>query len=147
MRRRICAATAGLFLALGALLFAGTRQVPSDQTLDENDFLRTVRPPAPVRDILVRSCFACHSGDTRLPFYARLPIIGGFVKSHAAAGRARMDFSSWSENARKDPETEVALLAGICETTTMQTMPLPSYLAIHWNARLSPADVLPCLAG
>ena len=94
--------------------------------------------PEAVEQILTRSCTDCHTNKTVYPWYAQIAPSSWFLANHISGGRRNMNFSIWNtyETNRKRRK-----LDQICEQITEKEMPLPSYLWIHWNAKLSDEDV------
>lgn len=90
--------------------------------------------PENVKTILVRSCADCHSNETVYPWYARISPSSWFLAGHIDEGRRELNFSTWnkSEDRRKRKKLEE-----ICEQIESKKMPLPSYLWIHRDAKLS----------
>ena len=91
-----------------------------------------------VAAILDRSCRDCHSNDTRWPWYTSITPMNWFIANHVHHGREHMNFSTWSAY---DEDDQDKFLGGICSMTRRGRMPLPSYLLIHAEAKLSDADV------
>ena len=60
------------------------------------------------------------------------------VASHVHHGRDRLNFSEWTAI---DTDDQDKFLGGVCSQAKRGRMPLPSYLLIHRDAVLSPADV------
>lgn len=90
-------------------------------------------------DVLRRSCFDCHSQETRWPWYSHLPLIRPQLEKHVIQGRLHLNFSHWDAN--PDQSEQEDLIAGICDTARMRLMPLPGYLVLHPFARPTEADV------
>lgn len=86
-----------------------------------------------VESILRRSCFDCHSNETRWPWYSNVAPASWLVVRDVNKGRNEMNFSHW-----KDPEGK--LRAEICENVREGEMPLAIYLPLHADARLTEAD-------
>ncbi len=108
---------------------------PIDQaeTLEAN-----LQVPENVQAILSRSCKDCHSNETKYPFYSKIQPSTWFMKDHIDEGRAEMNFSVW----KNLPTTrQKRKLTEICEQIQSKTMPLPSYLWLHWDAKMSEADI------
>ena len=91
-----------------------------------------------VAAILDRSCRDCHTNQTRWPWYTNVSPTSWFVANHVHHGREHFNYSLWTSI---DEDEQDKLLGGICSLTERGRMPLPSYLIIHRDARLSPADV------
>lgn len=93
--------------------------------------------PAPVEAILTRSCNDCHTDKTEYPWYAQIAPASFFLDGHITEGRRNLNLSDWNsyETNRKRRK-----LDQMCEQVTSREMPLPSYLWIHWGAKLSDED-------
>jgi Haem-binding domain len=101
-----------------------------------NPALALNAPPA-VTAILRQSCYDCHSDQTVWPWYAHVAPVSWFVTHHVNHARAKMDFSHWyaySVSRQQD------YLDQIKDAVTYGWMPLSSYLWIHRDAVLSPAQ-------
>ena len=93
--------------------------------------------PAEAAAILKRSCYDCHSNETRWPWYSNVAPISWGVIAHTSEGRSKVNFSEWGTYT---PAKRVALLEKVCEEVREGGMPLGSYLLLHADARLSDAD-------
>jgi hypothetical protein len=96
------------------------------------------KAPADVRAIFTRACRDCHSNETTWPLYSGVAPMSWLVASHVHGGRDRFNYSEWTTY---DNDEQDKLLGGMCSLTKRGRMPLPSYLLIHRDATLSPADV------
>jgi acyl-CoA reductase-like NAD-dependent aldehyde dehydrogenase len=95
------------------------------------------RVPPQIASVLRRSCFDCHSNETRWPWYSEVVPMSWGVANHVREGRAAMNFSEWGTYpARK----RFALLEKLCDEVREGQMPLASYLWLHRDARLSEAE-------
>ena len=94
--------------------------------------------PENVRRIIERSCADCHSNETVYPWYSHIAPSSWFLDDHIRHGREEMNFSKWNtyDAKRKDHK-----LDEICEMVESREMPLPSYLWIHWDAKLSEDEI------
>lgn len=97
-----------------------------------------VKTPPEVARILERSCFDCHSHQTRWPWYSKVAPVSWMVISDVDEARRNMNFSDW---AMYNPEKARDRLNGICEETSEGGMPLTSYKWMHRDAKLTPEDV------
>jgi hypothetical protein len=84
------------------------------------------------RALAARACFDCHSNETRWPWYSHLAPSSWLVQAHVNDGRHVLNFSQWSMSYEEAHEASEAILAG--------TMPPRSYLLLHPEARLLPAE-------
>jgi len=99
-----------------------------------NDISATFDVPQDVQQILRTSCFDCHSNATMYPWYAEVQPIGWWLNSHIQEARRELNFS---EFAGYRPRRQFIKLQQIAEQVSEDEMPLPSYLIIHTNAKLS----------
>lgn len=94
--------------------------------------------PNDAKKVLISKCADCHSNETRWPVYARIAPGSWLIERDITQARARMNFSHWSE---MPPEEHDILIAQIIRVTKGGEMPPLHYRAIHWRARLTPADL------
>jgi len=98
----------------------------------------TAKAPPEVNAILDRGCRDCHSNETRWPWYTNVSPVSWLVADHVHHGREHFNYSEWTAI---DEDEQDKLLGGMCSLAERGRMPLPSYLLIHRDAKLSPADV------
>lgn len=135
-RRATQVAAVILILLIGAqFVGAGRTNPPSNAGAS---LLASKTTPPDVRAILDRSCRDCHSNDTRWPWYSHVAPISWFLLSHVNGGRERLNYSQWTSY---DSDDQDKFLGGMCSLPKKGRMPLPSYLWIHRDAKLSDADV------
>lgn len=94
--------------------------------------------PENVEAILTTSCKDCHSNETKYPWYSYVQPSAWFLADHIEEGRRELNLSVWNtyEVRRKKRK-----LSEICEQAESREMPLPSYLYIHWDAKLSDEQI------
>ena len=87
---------------------------------------------ATTRELIRRTCFDCHSNETVWPWYSHVAPVSWLVQRDVEAGRRHLNFSEWDRPQRhaKDAPDEVRNSA----------MPLPIYLPLHAEARLSKSE-------
>jgi cytochrome c len=100
--------------------------------------LQGANMPADARAVLVSKCADCHSSETRWPVYARIAPGSWLIERDIVEARKKMDLTRWME---LPAEKQEVLMAKIVQEAKSGDMPPPQYLALHWNARLSKADV------
>lgn len=100
---------------------------------------RDVAAPPQVEAILRRSCYDCHSNQTRWPWYARVAPVSWLVIRDVNRGRQHINFSTWDKYA-DDPETMIRKLRNFDKVMHNGSMPLWYYLPEHSIARLSETD-------
>ncbi len=94
--------------------------------------------PDDVKKILTRSCADCHTNTTAYPWYSNVTPANFFLARHIEEGRQSLNFSIWNtyETRRKRRK-----LDEVCEQASSREMPLPSYLWIHGDAKLSDEEI------
>lgn len=98
----------------------------------------TTQVPENVKMILGRSCTDCHSNETKYPWYSKIQPSAWFLKNHIDDGRRELNLSVWKTY---EPRRQRRKLSEICEQVQSKEMPLPSYLWIHWDAKMSDEDI------
>lgn len=93
-----------------------------------------IEAPPPVKSILKKSCYDCHSNETRWPWYSNISPVSWFVARHVAGGRKHLNFSEWGNLTEKKRQKKIEEIE---EEVKDGNMPLPSYLILHRGARLS----------
>jgi hypothetical protein len=88
--------------------------------------------------LLERACLNCHSQQTRWPLYSYLPLVSWAVEKDVAEARQHMDFSRWNQYSVDEKRD---LLARIGAEVRSRQMPLPRYLLLHPEARLSEEEI------
>ena len=93
---------------------------------------------AHVRAVLERACQNCHSEQTEWPAYSYLPVVSWATERDVAEARRHMDLSHWD---RYSTEQRRDLLARIGTEVRSRRMPLPRYVLLHPEARLSESEI------
>jgi len=113
-------------------LYRPDRYTTSEITSDH--VTKVLNVPENVQTILKRSCFDCHSNQTRWPWYSGVAPVSWFVISDVSRGRAKMNFSEWGKYSKNKQSIK---LDNICDEISQGDMPLKQYLYIHKDAVLS----------
>jgi hypothetical protein len=96
-----------------------------------------LQAPAPVQAILERACYDCHSDRTRWPWYSAVAPLSWLIERDVRLGRQQLNFSRWGSYY---PVTRRHKLQWIGRVVRSARMPPKSYLFMHPQGRLSPAD-------
>ncbi len=96
-----------------------------------------IAAPDEVKKVLRRSCYDCHSNETRWPWYARVAPVSWLIARDVEEGRRELNFSVWNKftgarRARKFKE--------IVEQVEQGKMPQWYYVLLHPDAKLAPGD-------
>ena len=95
--------------------------------------------PPVVKDAIQRSCYDCHSNQTRWPWYSAVAPFSWWINHEVGEGRMRLNFSSWTDYA-SDPGTEDHKLDEVARLIRNLSMPPWYYVAMHPRARLTSAE-------
>lgn len=125
------------YVLLGVVfLLVGIQLVPVERT--NPPVTAEIQSPAEVQAILKRACYDCHSNETIWPWYSYIAPISWRVAGHVDHGRGDLNFSTWGDLPTDEHEK---LRQEIGEEVEKGGMPLPDYLRMHSEARLSQQDV------
>jgi cytochrome c len=130
-------AVMGVGYGLGNLHPFGDPRVEPAEGL--GTLLRGAKMPAEAKAVLVSKCADCHSNETRWPVYARLAPGSWLMELDIVRAREKMDLSRWEQIPADQQEV---LMAKIVEEARSGDMPPLQYRLLHWDAKLSKADVL-----
>ncbi len=119
-------------LGILATIFVALQLVPVERT--NPPVVSDLQAPAEIAEILRRSCYDCHSYETRWPWYTYVAPVSWWITEHVNHGRSEMNFSEWPVLDFEEIEYEVREIE---EQIEGDKMPLPSYLILHRSARLS----------
>jgi cytochrome c len=130
-------AVMGVGYGLGNLHPFGDPRVEPAEGL--GTLLRGAKMPGEAKAVLVSKCADCHSNETRWPVYARLAPGSWLMELDIVRAREKMDLSRWEQIPADQQEV---LMAKIVEEARSGDMPPLQYRLLHWDAKLSKADVL-----
>jgi hypothetical protein len=84
------------------------------------------------RQLAALACFDCHSNETIWPWYSNIAPISMMVYRDVERGRAVLNFSEWDRQEWSPEESEE-----LAEVVAKGQMPLPYYLILHPEAKLT----------
>jgi hypothetical protein len=100
--------------------------------------MNTAQIDAPVFQVMQRSCQNCHSERTEWPWYSHAAPMSWLIENDVQGGRSHWNMSKWEQYSIDDREH---ILSQIGPMVRNKQMPLPQYLFLHPEAKLSNADV------
>jgi hypothetical protein len=103
-----------------------------------NDLTVKYAVPGPVKDLLQRACYDCHSNRTRYPWYSEIQPVGWWLAQHVSEAKNNLNFSEFGAYPAKRMVTR---LEQISEDVSEKAMPLPSYTWAHPDARLTAEEI------
>jgi hypothetical protein len=114
------------FVLMSLIPYGEKTNPPVDEKL-------TLKAPKEVMEIFKRSCYDCHSNQTKWPWYSSVFPLSWSIKDHVKNGRASLNFDKWETYSKEKQEKlkeEIARKAGTI-------MPLKDYLWFHGDAKVS----------
>jgi len=91
------------------------------------------------RALFFRACADCHSNETKWPWYSRVAPVSWLVAHDVAEGRQHLNVSEWNRAQRHARKAADEVREG--------EMPLPIYLPMHREARLTAEEKQRLVAG
>lgn len=98
------------------------------------EFIAMTNPPAEVQNLLKKSCYDCHSHETKYPWYTNVAPVSWWIKHHIDDGRKHLNFSSWGSY---DADRKAHKLEECYEEVEKGNMPMESYLIMHGEAKMT----------
>jgi hypothetical protein len=95
--------------------------------------------PDNVRVTLEKSCYDCHSNNTRYPWYAKLQPVAWWLNSHVDEGKGEINFDEFLTYPAKKARHK---MEEVNEMVKEGEMPLNSYTWVHKEAVLSETEKL-----
>ncbi len=125
------------YLGALALIFGAMQFIPSyEKSNPATDPKLEIQEPKEVVEIFKRSCYDCHSNKTNWPWYADVAPMKWVVRRDVIEGRKALNFSLWNGyNEQKRQKLKKEIFRSI-----EFAMPLPQYLWLHPQAKLSPKE-------
>jgi len=137
MRKKLkWAGVIAVVLLIGAQFLQPERTNPA---LDESKEIRAaLEVPVEVRAVLERSCYDCHSNQTKWPWYSYVAPASWLVSYDVKKGRRQLNFSVWGDYKKN---RQINKLEGIADQVSQGEMPLKKYVVMHPAAALSKTEI------
>ena len=90
--------------------------------------------PNDVHQLMIVTCYDCHSNHTRYPWYDKITPVNFWVTEHINHGKEELNFSEFHKYTVRKQDHKLEETA---EMVKEQSMPLKEYLYTHTDARLS----------
>ena len=119
------------------VLLVGIQFIHPAKTNPSVDDSLSLKSPKNVESVLKKSCYDCHSFETRWTAYADIAPFSWMIVGHVNDARAALNFSRWDEI---EKEIKIKRVKRIIQTTNNGMMPLSSYVSVHEEAELSGDD-------
>lgn len=97
-----------------------------------------IHVPAMVKAVLAKDCYGCHSNEHQLAWFDQTQPAYWLVRKDILDARARLDFSTLGS---KPEATQKAALYEAVAMMQLGAMPLPRYLRLHPEAKVTAQDI------
>lgn len=97
-----------------------------------------LQAPPEVKQILKKSCYSCHSNETKPPWFDKVAPAYWIATSDVKEGRRHLNFS---EIGKLTAAQQKGLLFEAISNIQMGAMPLPSYRRVHPGSRVTLAQL------
>lgn len=121
--------------ALVVLLLSASLLAPPVQN---SPVTHPMQAPPEVTAVLRKSCYDCHSSETRLNWLDKMAPAAFLVAADVKEARSRFNFSTWDTLSLTDKQGRVWEMVNM---VVNGKMPLASYAALHPEARLTEKDI------
>lgn len=109
-------------------------ELPAVEPRPATDLLAAGEVPESIGSLLKTSCYDCHSMESTYPWYSRVAPTSWLVAKDVREAREELNFSKWTELPKRK---KIKNLENIKDEVGEGHMPMPIYLVIHWDAKLS----------
>ncbi len=106
----------------------------SGEAFGPKDITNSVNIPEDVKNILIASCYDCHSNYTDHMWYENIQPIGWWIGNHINEGKRELNFSEFHDYSDKHKAHK---FEEIGEMVSDDAMPMSSYTWMHGNAKLN----------
>jgi len=112
--------------------------IQTDKNNQKMDFSLEVKTDDMVKKILKKSCYDCHSQQTKYPFYSYIAPFSWVISSNIKNGRKALDFSKWKNI---DKGIKIERLKRMKKVINNSMMPKFGYLIFHPKAKLNQKEI------
>ena len=97
-----------------------------------------LQAPPDVKQVLKKSCYGCHSNETKLAWFDLTVPAYWIVRDHVLDARKHINFSDIAK--LPAAQQKAALYEGVFQVSR-GAMPIPAYVAFHPDAKMSDQDL------
>lgn len=129
-----------LFLVAGiliGLLICLTFVMQFQKVVDNPPVTEDIPAPDDVKAIFRKSCYDCHSNETRITWLQKLPGVSSLVASDVEGARSNLNFSEWN---KYTPQEQSGLIYLAVSKVESGDMPPAEYVWIHPDAKVTEQD-------
>ena len=115
-----------------------TPEKNSGSITQESDLIVVASVPDSLAEILITSCYDCHSNHTEYPWYNRISPVSWYLYKHVRDGKEDLNLSEFGNLSKAE---KIGALSDLYDALEAGTMPLQSYTLIHRDAMMSQEEV------
>lgn len=123
------------------VVLVGIQFIPTDTNkqdgIPKTDIRYVYDVPGKVLKVLETSCYDCHSNNTNYPWYSKVQPVRLLMDKHIREGKAELNFSEFGNYSDRMKRNKMQSIGSQVEDGEM---PLPSYLMMHDEAKISNSD-------
>lgn len=128
--------TVGTLIAVAVVVFVLLQAArPSIPTMPAS---AEVQAPPEVKHILEKDCYSCHSDERRLAWFDQIVPAYWLVRDDILTARAHLDFSTLGS---KPAAAQKGTLYEAVTMIQLGAMPLPRYVRLHPEAKVTPEEL------
>lgn len=124
-----------IFLIL-IIVLVGIQFIPVEKTNPPVE--SELRAPKPVLETFKKSCYDCHSNETKWFWYSDFAPVSWLIVKDVNEGREHLNFSNWGKMSPGDIDK---MKREIWEEVESGEMPLGTYTLIHPELKLTNQDL------
>ena len=122
-----------ILVVFGAIQFIQPSRNASKEIL-QTDITRVLNVPQRVQDVLISSCYDCHSNNTHYPWYSFIQPGAWWMAHHIKEGKQNLNFSEFGSYSNRKQRNK---LRSIENSIILGTMPIRVYTILHTDAKLT----------
>jgi len=127
-----------IFAVFIAIQFVPNKLPQNNDDLS-NDISQHTSTGEDVKLILQRSCYDCHSNQTKYPWYSYVAPVSWLIAKDTRHGREELNFSDWNALSKRK---KIKALNDMSEEVEEKKMPLDIYTLVHKDAKLSDDEII-----
>jgi len=97
-----------------------------------------IQAPPTVKKILNKSCYSCHSDERRLAWFDQIEPAYLIARHDILIARSRLNFSTLGSTSTAEQRAKLFEAVNMIQ---LGAMPLPQFVALHPDARVSPEEL------
>lgn len=123
-----------LFIFL--LVFLAMQFIQTEKKSEASSKDLEIKAPISVMKVLKKSCYDCHSNETKWPWYSNVAPFSWVISQNVKNARLGVNFSIWESYTKEQKEKKLKTVF----RTVYASMPLQGYLKFHKEANLSKSE-------